>query len=58
MKNIYKSLIEAILITTGLIGLAGLLGFEMFNPILDGILFFSVWGKSYQYYRHRGKSDE
>ena len=55
MKNVYKSLFETIPIVLGFLLLAGLLGYDPFNPILDGILFFSIWGKSYQYWTEREK---
>jgi len=58
MKNVYKSLIEAI----GLLALFPILCIiSNGDPVLLGIMyfgFFSIWGKFYQYYSKKGTNAE
>lgn len=56
MKNVYKALLETIPIFLGILALAAILGFDVTNPILDTILFYAIWGKSYQYWTEVSKT--
>lgn len=55
MMNVYKSLLETIALTGGLLLAGFLLGYDVLNPVIDGILFFSIWSKSYLYFNELEK---